>query len=353
MTTSSTRPHRLGSNQILLYYAGGAKIARFRQEGGKQGPEDWVGSVTAIPLELLPGETDPTVGISRLPDGTLLRDAMLGEPDGWLGRELARAFDGTPGLLVKLLDAGTRLPVHCHPTRETARAKLGSRYGKTEGWIVLDADPGAAIWLGFREPVELEQLALWVDGQNVDEMLAAMNRLEAHPGDVFYVPAGLPHSIGEGIMIAEVQEPTSFSVLAEYRAFGLDENQATLGLGWAEALPFFDLSGYGADRLGRLKIEPTRVADDAGGTLWRLYPVEAEEFFQAFRARVDGDLGLGAPMFRVLIVERGAGRLSWDGGEVEVSSGETWVVPHGAGELTARGEIEAILCCPPRVHRFR
>jgi mannose-6-phosphate isomerase len=343
----SSRPHRLGPNKIPVYYAGGERIDRFRGEAGHRGPEDWVGSVTAIPLEILPDLTDPTVGISRLAEGTLLREAVDTDPEGWLGPKLASAFRGEPGLLVKLLDAGERLPVHCHPTRELAQAKLGYPFGKTEGWIVMDADPGAAIWLGFREAVEPDRLRSWVDEQDVASMLAAMNRLEVRPGDVYYLPAGLPHSIGEGIMITELQEPTSFSIIAEYRAFGLDEHQATLGLGWKDGLACFDLSGYAEERLARLVPTPEPVGAGDGGSVWRLFPLEAEAFFQAYRARAAGELPLGPAGFRVLVIERGAGEFAWSSGETEARAGQTWVVPHGAGPLRLSGEVEAIVCAPP------
>jgi mannose-6-phosphate isomerase len=347
MTTLSERPHKVGANKIPLYYAGGERIDRFRGEPASPGPEDWVGSVTAIPPEILPDVADPTVGISRLADGTSLSGAIEADPAGWLGVELAEAFGGEPGLLVKLLDAGERLPVHCHPTREVARAELGSPFGKTEGWIVLEAEPAAAIWLGFRETVEIDELRRWVDEQSVAEMLAAMNRLEVSPGDVFYLPAGLPHSIGEGIMITELQEPTSFSILAEYRSFGLDEGQATLGLGWERALACFDLSGYSGERLARLVPPPELVHEEAGGSRRRLFPVEAEEFFQAIRARATGELALGPAGFCVLVVEQGSGRLAWSFGDVDVRAGETWVVPAGAGPLSLHGSLEAIVCKPP------
>jgi mannose-6-phosphate isomerase len=349
MTQLATSPYRLGANQIPLYYKGGDRIAQFRGDAPGGGPEDWVGSVTAIPLELLPGEDDPTIGISRLPDGSLLSRAVADDPRGWLGDDLARAYGDIPGLLVKLLDAGERLPVHCHPTRALARQKLGSSFGKTEGWIVMDAAAGAEIWLGFRENVEPAQLRSWVDSQDVDGMLAAMNRLDVQAGEAYYVPAGIPHSIGEGVMITELQEPTSYSILAEYREFGLDEQQATLGLGWDEGLTCFDLSGYAGERLAQLKAPPAVVSDGPGGNIVKLFPADAEPFFQGIRARATGRLVLGEQGFRVLVFEHGSGSLTWATGEATVGAGETWVVPSGAGPLTLEGEAQVVVCCPPDV----
>ncbi|MCY7418461.1 MAG: class I mannose-6-phosphate isomerase [Chloroflexi bacterium] len=268
----SSRPHRLGANRVPIYYAGGEHIDRFRGERAvPQGPEDWVGSVSSFPPGMLPPDGPREAGISTLPDGASLRAAVLVDTLGWLGPDLAARWAGETGLLVKLLDAGERLPVHCHPSRPFAATHLHSPFGKTEGWIVMDDAPGGEVWLGFREDISRERLERWIEAQAVDDMLTAMNRLPARSGDVFYVPAGVPHSIGPGVMITELQEPTSFSVLAEYATFGLDANQATLGLGWATAVSAFDRSAYGPDRLHLLLPEAAVVLDDGGVRVQRLF----------------------------------------------------------------------------------
>jgi mannose-6-phosphate isomerase len=343
----STRPHRLPANKVPVYYAGGAGIDRFRGAAGAIGPEDWVGSVTAFPPALLPDGADPSTGISRLAGDLSLAEAVASDPSGWLGEELSAVYGQEPGLLVKLLDAGERLPVHVHPTREMARAKLGSRFGKTEGWIIMASAPAAEIWLGFRRTVAMEELKRWIRDQDVEAMLAAMNRLAVTEGDVFYLPAGLPHSIGPGVMLTELQEPTSFSILAEYSHFGLTEDQATLGLGWDAAGECFDLGAYDAAALGNLRPPAVTVAESPGGAIFALFPPEAEQFFQAHRAVATGSLALGAAGFRILVVERGEAELAWQAGAVDVSAGQTWVVPYGAGALSLRGDAVALLCAPP------
>lgn len=180
-------------------------------------------------------------------------------------------------------------------------------------------------------------------------MLDAMNRIGVAAGDVFYLPTGVPHAIGPGILLTELQEPTSFSVLAEYAQFGLDESEATLGLGWERALECFDYTVYDANALGDLKPAPSPVDRQHGGQVEALFPPAAAEFFQAHRAQASGRLPLGAPGFRVFVFERGSGTLDWDGGAASVRAGETWVVPHGAGPLTLDGEIDALVCLPPEV----
>ncbi|MFI9588352.1 class I mannose-6-phosphate isomerase [Streptomyces sp. NPDC052236] len=117
---------------------------------------------------------------------------------------------------MKLLDAGQRLPLHVHPDRGFATEHLASPYGKTEAWMIVSARPGAYVHLGFDRDVEAGELAGWVAGQKTEQMLAAINRIPVTAGDAILCPAGLPHAIGDGILLVEIQEPTDFSVLLEY-----------------------------------------------------------------------------------------------------------------------------------------
>jgi mannose-6-phosphate isomerase len=335
---------------VPVYYAGGDRIDRFRGQRGTEGPEDWVGSVTRFPASLLPAGGDPQTGISALPDGTLLDSAIAADPLGWLGPGLHRHFGEEPGLLVKLLDAGQRLPVHCHPDRTFALEHLSSRFGKNEGWIVIAVEEGALIWLGFARDVDARELQSWIRNQDAETMLATMNIFTPEPGDVFYVPAGVPHSIGPGVMIVELQEPTSFSILAEHRSFGVDDDSATLGLGWDLALSCFDRRGYTGQLRSRLRPHGRAVHHRAGGTLERLYDADAEGYFQAYRARTTGTgVALDGTQFRIIVVLNGRGTLRFSDGHEPVCSGQTWVVPHDVGAIAFDGELEAIVCCPPTV----
>ena len=122
------------------------------------------------------------------------------------------------GLLVKLLDAGQRLPVHVHPTRPFAREHLHSCYGKTEAWYVLEtAGEDAAVWVGFargRRPGELADRR-WRP-RTRRGCSTQMNKSACGPGDGVVVPAGQAHATGAGVFLVEVQEPTDFSILLEW-----------------------------------------------------------------------------------------------------------------------------------------
>src|SRR4051794_24695153 len=134
------RPWRLTPNRVSRFYRGGLLLDRFRRATNRNDtdrPEDWVGSATRAWTPPGAAPTDEGLASAEI-DGTTRRviDLLEASPGAVGGEELA-ASGPTTGILVKLLDAGIRLPVHAHPTRAFAWERLGSAYGKAEAWIVL------------------------------------------------------------------------------------------------------------------------------------------------------------------------------------------------------------------------
>ncbi|EIF00103.1 class I mannose-6-phosphate isomerase [Saccharomonospora glauca] len=340
-------PIRLPANQPTQFYRGGAAIAALRSASSGDttdlarefGPEDWVASTTTL-------FGRDTEGLTRLPDGRWLRDAVEADPVGWLGRDHVEAFGSSTALLVKLLDAGQRLPVHFHPDDEFARRHFDSHFGKTEAWIVVGTQgPSPTVYAGFREALDPRTVADWVADQDAPSMLNALNAVPVEPGDTVHVPAGLPHAIGEGVFVVELQQPTDFSLTLEWRDFLGDEAKGHLGLGFDTALKALDTSAWDEQRLAGL-IRRTATVDTAVVDL--LVP-GSRPFFRADRLRPTTPLALD-PSFTVLVVSGGHGRLKTARGDsYDVSTGDTWVVPHAAGELELDGDVTVIRCRPPAV----
>ena len=328
------RPLRLPPNQLRRFYRGGARIALLRglENGDDRAPEDWVGSVTTTF-----GSSEH--GLSRTEDGRVLAEAIGADPDAFVGP--GRGVD--PALLVKLLDAGERLPVHFHPDRRFARERLGSPYGKTEAWVVVAADgDDPAVHLGLREALAPDTLAAWVERQEVAALLEAMNRVPVTAGDTFFVPAGLLHVIGEGLLIVELQEPSDLSVLLEWNGFEIDgAREGHLGLGFDTALTAAALEPLGPDALDGL-----RARREADGGVERLFPPEADEFFRAERIRPNPSTELDRG-FSIVIVLEGRGRLSTEAGGLDLARGDTVLVPWAAGEGAIEGQLAALRCRPP------
>jgi mannose-6-phosphate isomerase len=309
-------PARLRPTRVYRFYRGGALLGRFRGEDEQDGtfPEDWVGSVTAASN---PGRDEPEAGLTRLADGRLLRDAIAAEPEGWLGRAHVERFGTSTGLLVKLLDAAERLPVHAHPDRRFAREHLGSDFGKTEAWLVLATrGPDAELWVGLREPVEPAEYRAWIARQDIDRLLGSLNRIAVAAGDLVYVPAGVPHAIGAGVLIAELQEPSDHLILCEWEGFPIRPEDAHLGLGWERALGALDLGAH----------EPIPEL-----------PSEAHDFFWL-------DEEDDAPgRFAVLIVVEGEGTVAGE----PARRGDAFAVPAAADTLDIEGDVRVLRCLAP------
>ncbi|WP_374408377.1 class I mannose-6-phosphate isomerase [Pelagerythrobacter sp.] len=105
-----------------------------------------------------------------------------------------------PGILAKYLFTSEKLSVQVHPS--DAQAPAGSR-GKEECWLVLDAEPGATLAIGFERSVGADEMrAAALDGSI--ERLLAWHPVQA--GDFFYLPAGTVHAIGPGLSLVEIQQ---------------------------------------------------------------------------------------------------------------------------------------------------
>lgn len=105
-------------------------------------------------------------------------------------------------LLFKLIDANENLSIQVHPGDEVAAERHNS-YGKTEMWYVVDADPGAELIIGFTDDCSRDSYLDALDNDTVEDLL---QHVPVTKGDVFFIPAGLVHAIGKGVVVAEIQQ---------------------------------------------------------------------------------------------------------------------------------------------------
>lgn len=326
-------PVFLSANQPAdRFYQGGAKIRGLRgtAASGNRVPEDWVGSTTTLFGE-------ERLGLSELQPGQLLRGEITADAAGWLGPDHVARFGADTMLLVKLLDAGQRLPVHLHPEGAFAAEHLDRRHGKAEAWYIVD---GGSVHLGFNRDIGAEELRSWVDGQDVAAMLEAMHRVEVSPGDSVYVPPGCPHAIGAGVFLVEVQEPEDLSILLEWKDFALDgPTDGHLGLGFDTALQAADTAALKPADLDALVVR--------GGAGEDTLAAAAAPYFRAERFDLSGPAQLEAG-FSILVVLDGEGTLGTVSGVVPLRRGDTVLVPFAAGDLQLQGSLSLVRCRPPR-----
>jgi len=110
-------------------------------------------------------------------------------------------------LLFKLIDANENLSIQVHPGDEVAAERHNS-YGKTEMWYVVDADPEGALIIGFKKDCSKEEYLEALDNDRVEDLL---QRVPVTKGDVFFIPAGLVHAIGKGVVVAEIQQSSDIT----------------------------------------------------------------------------------------------------------------------------------------------
>jgi mannose-6-phosphate isomerase len=164
-------------------------------------------------------------------------------------------------LLIKYLFTSERLSVQVHPDDEAARAAEQKR-GKDEAWVILDAEPGARIGIGLKEPLTGAALRQAAENGSIADLL---DWRPAAEGDVYYSPAGTIHSIGAGLTLLEVQQNSDVT----YRLYDFGRpRELHLDEGIAAAKPDLRI-----DKSSERAIQPNRsvIAQGAKFTVerWR------------------------------------------------------------------------------------
>lgn len=222
-------------------------------------------------------------------------------------------------LLIKFIDAHKDLSIQVHPDDALAEKRHGTN-GKTEMWYVIDAEPGAHLYVGLKEAISPEEYEKRVANGSITDVLA---RYDVEPGDVFFLPAGRIHAICRGCFVAEIQQTSDITYrIYDYNRPGLDGKPRQLHTELAK-----DAIDY--------KVYPTYKTD--------YMPLQDEEVVLAdcpyFTTSI---LDLTLPYakdlseidsFLVAMCLEGSGTLEVDGEEVPVQQGETVLIPASADDL--------------------
>ncbi|TIX51000.1 class I mannose-6-phosphate isomerase [Alteraurantiacibacter aquimixticola] len=145
----------------------------------------------------------PTRTVDKVWGRELLPAPFTSIPDTKIGEIWFEPPPELPELLVKYIFTSEKLSIQCHPSDDQAEASGKGRQGKEECWLVVDAEPGATLGIGFHEPVDADTMrAAALDG-SIEDMLVWH---EVGPGDFFYIPANTVHAIGPGVSIIEIQQ---------------------------------------------------------------------------------------------------------------------------------------------------
>jgi mannose-6-phosphate isomerase len=271
-----------------------------------------------------------------------------------VGARFVERWGPTTAVLVKILSPAGPVPLHGHPDRPWAARHLKSRFGKIEGWIILDAvgdgrEP-AYFAAGFRAGASREWFRKAIERRDHEGMRAQLYRTEVKPGELYVAYPGVPHCMGPQILSIELQEPTDHMVIAECAPE--KDQEATMGLGWDRALEVFDCSPTTAEAaFSRARQRPTVLSESRGNRETRLVNADVLDYWDAIRLEVAGEVDVVDGRFCIGIVTAGEGSLEGDFGSLPLRRGDAFACAAALGHRlrVGRERLQVVRCLGPLV----
>lgn len=362
----SDSPFRLDHPRAWRTYLGGALLDELH--GAKPGtgadghfPEEWIMSV--VSARNAGREEFPEEGLSHLEQDPKLslREILASDPAAYLGIGHAAAHGAQPGVLIKLIDSAERLTIQVHPDRETARRLFGSAFGKTECWHILGGrtlnGQTPCIYLGFREGITREHWQTLFERQDLPGMLNCLHRYEVQPGDTILIEGGIPHAIGAGCFLAEIQEPTDYTIRVERitpSGFAVADVMCHQGLGFERMFDCFHYESMDRDSMRAKWFLPRRtVREEIAGSIAQLVDYDDTPFFAMRELCTNGVLHLPGGVFSGLYVLQGRGVLECGKETLSLCAPGQFFVPAGVGGFTLRADpaapLRVLQCFGPKV----
>ncbi|MGI9862864.1 type I phosphomannose isomerase catalytic subunit [Moorella naiadis] len=359
------QPLRLEENRVWRIYTGGWLLDQFLGKSHPTDghfPEDWIGS-TVLARNLGHNQTG-TEGLSyvTMPGGeryslkTLLEQA----PAVLLGEEHYHKYGTNPGVLIKLLDTAMRLPIQVHPDKSLAQMYFNSPFGKTEAWLVLATreinNMPPYILFGFREGTSWQQFTTAVRENSSLALEQCLHRLPVQAGDVYLIDAGVPHAIGPGNLILELQEPTDITIRAEKNVNNIVMNDevAYQGLTLEQSLECYRFEPLTADEtLRKYKLKPCLIKEQPGQgrEQWLINYTDTPCFtLQSLQVTSYWEVE-DHKTFHLMIIIKGRGNLVTEGSTTAIHQGNYFFIParfpYRIENLSDR-PVEIITCWPPQ-----
>lgn len=242
---------------------------------------------------------------------------------------IGKGYDGDRfPLLIKLIDARDRLSIQVHPSDEYAQ-RNENEYGKAEMWYIVEADEGAELVFGLSSDYTPEGFKAALDAGRVEDML---RRVKVHAGEVYFIPSGLVHAIGAGILICEIQQNSNVTYrVYDYNRPGADGKPRPLHV--KKALDV--IVNYTPAEIEALRFSRgVKPRDDSSALL------AACDKFVVTRYDVAGSVAVDADetSFVSLTFTDGDGVISYDGKDYEFTKGDTYFLPAGMGRAEIRSD---------------
>lgn len=221
-------------------------------------------------------------------------------------------------LLVKYIDAADDLSVQVHPDDDYAALRTPSDPGKTEMWVLLQADAQSQVIAGVKPGTDRQVFSRAMGSGQLESLL---NRFHVKEGDAVFVPAGRVHALGRGCLVAEIQQNSDTT----YRIFDYNrlENGQPRALHLNQALETIRFDPECANMPNTVPVQSSRNDDFSRNLLVTCpyFTVEQVAVHPAFSP------SRGEDSFHLLMVKKGRGNLHWSGEKLHLVPGKTVLVP--------------------------
>lgn len=364
MIIPTNLPLKLTSSRAWRTYLGGKLLDTFYGRPHPEDshfPEEWISSLV---LARNAGREDIKEGQSHLADQPelSLKEVIETDPSAFLGADHFSRYKADLGVLIKLIDAGERLTIQVHPDRDTAQRLFNSPYGKTECWHILGGrtinKQKPCIYLGFKEGITRAHWKALFQKQDIPGMLSALHRFEVKAGDTILIQGGVPHAIGLGCWLVEIQEPTDYTIRIERTTpagFKIADAMCHQGLGFEHMFDCFHYEGVPRkEAQKRWFLSPVQEPAVPGGLITHLIRYEDTPFFRMDQLETTGRLEVKLPpVFSSLVFIAGEGTLTAHGKILPVKQGDQFFIPARTGSFTLTNSeekpLQALHCFGPRV----
>jgi len=354
------------TNRVSRTYKGGKLLEDFKNSGNifdSNKPEEWIGS-TIIARNYNENKNNEGLSfINNNGEDIRLRELLKEDPNFYLGQKHIDKFGLNTALLVKLLDSAERLSIQVHPGKKDAKKYFNSIHGKTEAWYILNKrnikDHSSCIWLGFKPGITEDKWRKMFIEQNVDEMLKSMHKFNVEPGDVYLIDGGIPHAIGAGCFLLEIQEPTDLTLRVEKVKFQGKEAPEELyhqGIGFDKMFNCFNYKGYTRDEiLGKNKLKKKVKNFNKNNVVYDVITYEDTDCFsmEEYFIKKNYIFENNEKRFSIFIVISGKGEVILNGNKTTLNRGESYFLPAGVNKLIFKNKfdegLKLLRCLPPKI----
>jgi mannose-6-phosphate isomerase len=332
---SPDQPIVLNHNRVKRAYTGGKLLDQWQgiePAVDSNMSEEWL--ISTVEVTNIDRSTGEGLSMTTTEDGQTvsLMSIISSNPEGFLGDKHYAKYGNQIGVLARVGDTNVRLVVQAHPDKTTPHVYAGFKSGVTrEIWEKL-----------FKK-------------QDVQGMLDAMHKIPIKRGDVIFIKAAMPHTIGPGVLFLELHEPSDYILRLEKKYLNIrtfPDDDLHCGMGYERLFDCFDYTTYTEKEiLDQIMISPKTINEGGSYAEFKLLSHELTDCFAINKVLVEKKYTLvNASRHCIVVVVNGSRWISGGRNKKEIRAGQGIFVPAGLKRMTFEANsqgLEIVIGYPP------